>query len=112
MATFPLHISYTDFEPSEALNETIEKKADKLTKYSDRITNCEVIVSAPHKHKKQKIYHIQIRLHVPGAELIVNREPEKDYSHNDIKVAVRDAFDAMARQLEDFVQKKRDTVRT
>ncbi len=111
MPDFPLTISYTDFEPSPALNEVIEKKVEKLARFSDRITNCEVVVSAPHKHEKQKIYHIQIRLHVPGTELIVNREPEKNYEHHDIKIAVRDAFDAMVRQLEDFIQKRRDAER-
>jgi len=107
MPSFPLNISYTDFSPSESLNTLIEEKAEKLEKYFDRISQCQVVVSSPHKHHRQKIYHISILVHVPGAELVVNREPEKNLVHSDIRVAVRDAFSAMARQLEDFSNKKR-----
>src|SRR5262245_29088544 len=102
MPNFPLNISYTDFSPSESLNTLIEERAAKLERFFDRISQCQVVVSAPHKHHRQKIYHIAIKLHVPGAELIVNREPEKSDDHQDIRKAVRDAFSAMARQLEDF----------
>lgn len=107
MPNFPLNISYTDFSPSPSLNTLIEKRAEKLEKYFDRISKCQVVVSSPHRHHRQKIYHVSIRLHVPGAELIVNREPEKNPEHHDIRRAVRDAFTAMARQLEDFSGKKR-----
>ena len=36
---------------------------------------------------------------VPGAELATTREPDAHHSHTDIYVAIRDAFDAMDRQL-------------
>lgn len=111
MPSFPVNISYTDFSPSQSLNNLIEEKAHKLEKFFDRISACQVVISSPHKRQKQKIYHVTIRLHVPGAELIVNREPEKNDDHHDIRLAVRDAFAAMSRQLEDFAGKKRRTKR-
>jgi ribosomal subunit interface protein len=107
MPSFPLNISYTDFSPSESLNALIEERATRLERYFDRISQCQVVVSSPHRHHRQKIYHITIKLHVPGAELVVNREPEKDLDHQDIRRAVRDAFTAMTRQLEDFAGRKR-----
>jgi ribosomal subunit interface protein len=107
MPSFPLNISYTDFTPSESLNTLIEERATRLERHFDRIGKCQVVVSAPHQHSRQKIYHISIRLHVPGAELVVNREPGEEKDHHDIRKAVRDAFAAMTRQLEDFAGKKR-----
>lgn len=107
MPSFPLNISYTDFSPSESVTQLIEEKATKLERYFDRISECQVVVSTPHRSHRQKIYHIAIRVHVPGAELVVDREPEKTLEHQDIRLALRDAFSAMQRQLEHFSGKKR-----
>jgi len=46
-------------------------------------------------------------LTVPGAELVANHT-----QHEDVYVAIRDAFDAMSRQLEDYARKQRGEVKT
>ena len=48
-----------------------------------------------------------IDMTVPGTELVVKRE-----SHEDIYVAIRDAFDAARRQLEDYARHQRGDVKT
>jgi hypothetical protein len=49
---------------------------------------------------------VRIDIHVPGEELLVNKDGSKDPAHTDIYVAIRDAFDAAARQLDDFTRRK------
>ena len=47
---------------------------------------------------------MRISLGLPGAEIVVGHDPLKNHAHEDIYVAVRDAFDAVRRQLEDYVR--------
>ena len=39
---------------------------------------------------------------MPGGELVARREPDEHHSYADVHVAIRDAFDAIRRQLEDY----------
>jgi hypothetical protein len=50
---------------------------------------------------------VRIDLTVPGAELVVSRDPELDHGHEDVYVAIRDAFDAARRQLADTSSERR-----
>jgi cold shock CspA family protein len=58
------------------------------------------------------VYHVRIDLTVPGDELVVSRDPGKDQAHEDVYVAIRDAFDAARRQLEDHARQQRLQVKT
>src|SRR5690606_24006772 len=53
---------------------------------------------------RKVIYHVNIRLEVPGRNIVVDRESEVDYAHSDIKVAIRDSFRKITRQLEEYVK--------
>ena len=57
------------------------------------------------------VTHVNIRLSVPGEDIVINREPEKNPDHRDLFIAVRDAFDAAERQLEDRVRRRRLLIR-
>lgn len=104
----PLQISSRKVSLSETAAEAIRKKAEKLESFYDRIIACRVMVEAPHRHKHQGLlYNVRIDLTVPGAELVVKRE-----AHEDIYVAIRDAFDAARRQLLGFARKQRGEVKT
>jgi len=106
----PLRVTFRNMEPSAAIEARLQERVDRLEHFYDRITSCHVVVEAPHRHHHQgKLFHVRIDLAVPGGELIVNREPATDHSHEDVYVCIRDAFDAMQRQLEDFIRRHRDT---
>ena len=47
-----------------------------------------------------------------GEELIVGRAQPLDHAHEDVYVAIRDAFDAAGRQLEDHARRFRAQVKT
>ncbi len=109
----PPHISFRDMKPSEKIKQRIEERVGRLEKFFDRITSCRVVVSAPHRHRhKGKLYHVAISLGVPGGELVVNRDPAGKHSHEDVYVALRDAFNALQRQLRDHVRRKRGETKT
>lgn len=97
----PVEISFRGMDRSAAVEERIREKAAWLETFHDRIMACRVVVEAPHRHQhKGHIYTVRVDVTVPGAELVVNRAPDADHAHEDVYVAVRDAFDAMRRQLE------------
>lgn len=104
--TVPLQVTFKGMEPSPALEARIQDKAAKLSRFADRIQRCHVTVDAPHRHHhKGQLYRIRIELAVPRGTIVVTRESPQDHAHEDPYVAVRDAFDAAIRQLEDHQRK-------
>lgn len=109
----PLQITFRDMESSEALEADIRERVEKLDQFYDRIMGCSVVVEMHHKHHHQgKLFHVRIDLTVPGKELVVSREQDQDHAHEDVYVAMRDAFSAMRRQLENFARQQRQDVKT
>ena len=104
----PLQITIRDVEHSEALEAHIRGKVEKLEEFFKHITSCRVVVEVPHKHHHQgKQFNVRIDIGVPGSEIVVNRDHAED-----IYVALRDAFDAAKRQLEDYARKIRGDIKT
>jgi len=104
----PLQVTFRDMQSSDAVETRIREKADKLGRFYDRIMGCRVVVEMPQRHKHQgKLHSVRIDLTVPGAELVANQT-----QHEDVYIAIRDAFTAITRQLEDYVHKQRGDVKT
>lgn len=108
----PIEIDYRNLEPTPALTAAIRKKAAKLERYYDRITGCHVTLEAPHQHQHQgKQYAVHIRLLLPGKTLAVTHASGRE-AHEDAYVAIRDAFAAAQRRLEDYVRVRRGDIKT
>ena len=108
----PAEIVFRDIPRSEALEQNIQEKIDKLEKMYDHITSCNVVIEETHHHKHQgKLFHVRINLHVPDKELVVSHEKHDKQEHEDPYIAVRDAFNAIQRQLEDHTRKLRGNVK-
>ena len=108
-----LQISFRNMDPSPAVEERIREKAEKLERFHDRIVGCTVVVEAPHRHHhKGKLYNVRLDISVPRKDVVVDRAKPIDHAHEDVYVAVRDAFDAAVRRLEDRTQKMRGSVKT
>lgn len=109
----PLQINFRHMEHSDAIEAKIRERAEKLDNFYEHITSCRVVVEPAHKHKhKGNLYQVRIDVNVPGKELVVAREPDEHQAHQDIYVSIRDAFDAMRRQLEDYSRIHRGKVKT
>lgn len=106
MAT-PLQITFRKMQPSPFVRERIRERADKLVRFYDRIIGCRVVVEAPHRHHhKGKLYVVAVEVRLPGGAAEAHRNPRQHHEHEDIYVALRDAFDAVERQIQDYVKRK------
>jgi cold shock CspA family protein/ribosome-associated translation inhibitor RaiA len=105
----PLKITSRDFPLNEAVEAEIREKCADLENYYQRLSGCEVTVHAPaiKHHRKGGPFLVGIRLTVPGKELAVDRQAEEELSQ-----AIREAFDAARRQLEDYAREQRGSVKT
>jgi len=103
----PLQITFRNFPRSEAVETRIREKAAKLEEFHPRITSCRVVVELRDRHHHQgKQFTVRLDIRVPGHELAIDSDHDED-----IYVAVRDAFDAAARKLEDVVRTMRGDVK-
>lgn len=102
-----LHITYQGLEASPAIDAEVREKVAKLEQFHGRLTSCRVVVARPHAHHNQgNTYEVHIEISLPGIkDVIVSRDPGRDHAHEDVHVAIRDAFDAARRQLIDHVSK-------
>lgn len=101
----PLQITFHQLPHLDALASQIRKKAARLEKFYPRITSIRIFISpSTRRHHQGNLYNVRIDLTLPGHEIIVNRDPSEHHAHEDPYVAVRDAFRAMRRQLEDHVR--------
>jgi ribosomal subunit interface protein len=103
----PLQISLHGIEHSNALYSAIREKAEKLDRYYDHIMSCRVVLELGGRHKRHgKQFSVRVDLKLPGGELAVTREHDED-----VQVAIRDAFDAARRRLEDYARGQRGDVK-
>ena len=111
----PVQIAFHGLEKSDAVEDRIREKVVKLEQFFDRITSCKVTVERHHKPRleeqvKDQPFHISIFLSVPGDEIVVKRDPKDAAAlkgHEDVQIALRDAFAIMERRLKDYVARRR-----
>jgi cold shock CspA family protein/ribosome-associated translation inhibitor RaiA len=104
----PLDIAYENgLDSSPSLQARIEREAAKLERFSDRITACHVaLIGRSGKRRHGDLFGVRLRLTVPGrGDIIVDRNPDADHAHEDPYVAVRDAFAAARRRLQDHARR-------
>ena len=105
----PLQITFRKMEPSPYVRERIRERAEKLDGLSSRITGCRVVVEAPHRHHhKGRLYTVAVEVRLPGAMLASHRHPAGKHAHEDIYVALRDSFDSIERQIDDFRRRRQE----
>lgn len=109
----PLQISLRHMEPSPALEARIRELAGRLDKFSPNIMRCHVVVEAPPKHSHQGgLFEVRIEITVPEREIVVRHSHPAHPSHENAYVALRDAFRAARRQLEDYERERQAPTKT
>ena len=69
--------------------------------------SCRVVVEEKRRHQQQgRLFNVRIDLRLPDHELAVNRDNDEDAF-----IALRDAFDAAKRMLEDEIRLQRQDVK-
>ena len=104
----PLQITMHNMRRSDALEARIRENAAKLERFHSRITSCRVAVEETQHHQRQGgQFTVRVEVRSPGGGDAISSLQH----HEDVYVAVRDAFDAARRQLEDAVRKARGDVK-
>ena len=92
---------------SDALEARIREQAAKLEEFHPHLVSCRVTVEEIARHQQQgRQFQVRIDAHVPGREIVANHD-----HHEDVYVALRDAFESVARQLEEDARVKRGDVK-
>jgi len=103
-----LEIRFHQMEASPQIEARIRAEASDLERFSNHIVSCRVVVEQDHRqHRKGNLFRVRIDINVPGRKIVANRSRPNDHAHEDIEVAIRDAFAAVGRQLEDHERVRR-----
>jgi cold shock CspA family protein len=126
-----LQITFRDMEPVKHVEDWIRSEVVKLEILYGQVIGCRVALEVPHRHhRKGNAYHIRVDMTVPGGEIVVKREPslrgqvrrsgelkvkkhvEVNIAHKDLHAAIRDAFKAASRRLQDYARRQRGAIKT
>jgi ribosomal subunit interface protein len=103
----PVQITFRDIDPSDAIEAQINDRVKRLEKFAKRATGLHVAVAAPHQSGyKGKLYQFTLELLMPGGDIVVKQGDTPDHAHEDVYVAMRDAFAALERRVHDHVDKR------
>jgi ribosomal subunit interface protein len=108
----PLQITFHGVQHSDAIEQYVRVRAEKLNTLDGRIMACRVAVELPHRHSQHgEHYRVRIDLTVPGGEVVAERTPGDDRAYEDVYAAIDGAFDDAGRRLQDFVRRQRGDVK-
>lgn len=104
----PLEISTRDVTLTPPIEAELRKRAQKLERFYGRITSCRIAVERPtgNHHHEGGPFRVRVDVTVPGSELVADKQAEEIFA------AIRDAFDAAERQVENFSQRRRGEVKS
>lgn len=101
----PLEVTFRGMTPSPAVEASIHRWIDRLERNVGGIEHCSVVIDQPHRHARHgNAFHVRVGLHVSGRDIAVAREPDRDGRHEDVYVAIADAFRAARRQILHYVE--------
>lgn len=103
----PLQITFHNLQHSPAIEAQVRTRVEKLEQYCDGIIGCRVVIEVQHRHHQHgNRYRVKVDVTVPDATLVASREPDEHHAYTDVYVALRDAFDVVERQLEDYARRR------
>lgn len=88
------HVVFRDVDHSPALAYTINRKLEKLERFSSDIIHSRVVIDSPCKRQnKTKLFRASVELGVKGTPILVRQDSESAH------IAIREAFSAAERKL-------------
>lgn len=106
----PLELALGDVVHPEFVEQSVREHVAKLERVYDGATRCRVSVDAPHAHRRSgRHYEVRVELTVPGDTLVVSEHTGRSDAHEEVHVALRDAFKGLERQLLRWKERRRDT---
>jgi ribosome-associated translation inhibitor RaiA len=112
VGSLSLQITFRHMLRSPALAARIRTLVSRLEKFDARISHCHVIVAAPPSHRRHGgLYDFHIEIGLPDQVIAVRRARSGTAAHEDPYVALRDAFRAARRKLEDHRRTRRGDIK-
>lgn len=106
--TNEIQVVFHNIDQTESINDAVNKRIQKLERYCDDIIAGRVVLDSPHNnHHKGRVYSVGLEIHTPNKEVRVNQEQHDNHAHEDLYIAIRDAFNAAERQLKSVDKKHR-----
>lgn len=106
--TNEFQVVFHNIDQTAALTDAVQKRINKLQRFCDQIITGRVVLDSPHNnHHKGRVYSVGLEIHTPSKEVRVNQEQHDNHAHEDLYVAIRDAFDVAERQLRSVEKKHR-----
>jgi cold shock CspA family protein len=132
MTLIPTQVTFRGLQHSDTLESEIRQRVAWLEQFYAGIVRCRVLIELPHRHRHDgRHFHVRVEMTVPGGTpIVVSHEPslhgglkdvQEEAHHKDSEiegvhryaaVAIREAFDAARRRLEDFAREQRGAVKT
>lgn len=107
-----LKIQYLNFDESKSVSMEIQTHAEGLGKFCPQVQSCHVVLTRiSRKHHQGDTFQAKLRIHMPGKDIIIDRDPGKNHAHEDIHIAIRDAFLAARRKIDDFNRSRTELVK-
>jgi len=108
--TNEIQVVFHNIEQSDSLIDAVNKRIEKLERYCSEIIGGRVVLDSPHNHHyKGKVYSVGLDVQTPHLEVRVNQDQHDNHAHEDLYIAIRDAFNAAERQLRSVDKKHRAT---
>lgn len=102
----PLEVQTNGVIVTPDANAYLHGRIERLRRFYPRIISCRVVLDAPEGHHRQGgPYRVGIQVEVPGADANVTRRQDTN-----LHVAIRGAFDAAQRVLQDHIRKQRGEI--
>lgn len=103
----PVDIRFVGLAPSPALETAIRDKVQRLDDKFAQAIAWRVVVEQPHRaHRQGRDFAVRLDVTLPGHEVAIG-----NFENEDAFVAVRDAFAAAARRLQQVVDIDRGDVK-
>jgi cold shock CspA family protein/ribosome-associated translation inhibitor RaiA len=108
-----LEISFRNTDRSPAVEEVVKERAQSLTRQCERLMHMRVVIEKVGRHhRKGQLFRTRIEMKLPRRTVVVGRASESNPAHEDVYVAVRHAFDAAGRRLQDNSRRRRGETKT
>jgi ribosomal subunit interface protein len=108
----PVQITFRNMSASPTLEDAIRERATKLDRFHPHIIGCRIAVEAAHhRHMRGNVFHVRIDVTVAHGEVVASGETSAPSPHENVYIALRDAFDEVRRRLEEHAQRIRGEVK-
>lgn len=101
----PAQITFNGLERSERMEHSVRAKVAMLEHFAPAMIACHVTVEA-RQQRQGPSYDVQVQVRLPGTGLVASRGHTQHCAHEDVYVAIRDAFGAALRKIEDSIARR------